>query len=102
MLHAASPEELGYTAARGGTGGLRGTLGGGFAMEHDCFARPVRAAGFPSASALRARLLAMPQLVCSAHKGALLSSTASGTRVRATCSAPPGASRPARHSRSPP
>ena len=70
MLHAASPEELGYTAARGGTGGPRGTLGGGFAVEHDCFARPVRAAGFPSASALRARLLAMPQLVCSAE-GAL-------------------------------
>ena len=70
LLHAASPEELGYTAARGGTGGLRGTLGGGFAVEHDCFARPVRAAGFPSASALRARLLAMPQLVCSAE-GAL-------------------------------
>ena len=27
----------------------------------------MRAAGFPSASALRARLLAMPQLVCSAQ-----------------------------------
>ena len=26
LLHAASPEELGYTAARGGTGGPRGTL----------------------------------------------------------------------------
>ena len=26
VLHAASPEELGYTAARGGTGGPRGTL----------------------------------------------------------------------------
>ena len=63
LLHAASPEELGYTAARGGTGGLRGTLGGGFAVEHDCFARPVRAAGFPSASALRARLLDGRQLL---------------------------------------
>ena len=72
LLHAATPEELGYTAAQGGTGRHRGTLGGGLAVEHDCFARPVRAAGFPSAAALRVRLLAMPQLVCSVEGRSVL------------------------------